>query len=192
MRISTARAVDLIRAAKAQGLPITASVTWMHLLLDITAVHSYDPSLHVQPPLGNPADREALIQGLQAGVLDAIAVDHKPFTYEEKTVAFAESPPGAIGLELALPLLWQAFVESGRWSALDLWRWLSTQPAQCLQQTPGMIAVGATELTLFDPQQVWQVTGSSLKSQSTNTPWLGQMIQGRVVQTWCGRGSADL
>jgi dihydroorotase len=190
MRVSTARAVELIQAAKAKGLPITASVSWMHLLLDITTVNSYDSSLHLQPPLGNSSDREALIQGLQSGVLDAIAVDHRPFTYEEKTVAFAESPPGAIGLELALPLLWQAFVESGRWSALDLWRWFSTQPAHCLQQMPGAIAVGATELTLFDPRQGWNVTGHTLKSESTNTPWLGQTIQGRVVQTWCGRAEA--
>ena len=186
MRISTARSVALIRAAKAAGLPITASVSWLHLLLDVTAARSYDPSLHLEPPLGNPADRAALIQGLETGVLDAIAVDHSPYSYEEKTVSFAESPPGAIGLELVLPLLWQAFVEPNRWSALDLWRWLSLQPAQCLKQPPAQVAVGATaELTLFDPQQLWKVSQQTLKSHSANTPWLGQEIKGRVVRTWC-------
>ena len=186
MRISTARSVELIRAAKAAGLPITASTTWMHLLLDVTAVQSYDPSLHLDPPLGNPTDRSALIQGLQTGVLDAIAIDHSPYSYEEKTVSFAESPPGAIGLELALPLLWQQFVEPGLWSALDLWRWLSLKPAQCLNQPLPQIVVGATaELTLFDPQQIWQVSPHTLKSRSTNSPWLGQSITGRVLRTWC-------
>jgi dihydroorotase len=187
MRVSTARAVELIRAAKLQGLPVTASTTWMHLLLDITAVHSYDPSLHLQPPLGNPSDRAALIQAVQTGVIDAIAVDHSPYTYEEKTVAFAESPPGAIGLELALPLLWQAFVAKENWSALELWRALSLRPAQCLNQPVAAIEPGASaELILFDPQQSWSVTPAGLKSRSTNTPWLGQTLLGRVVRTWPG------
>ncbi|MBW4465856.1 MAG: dihydroorotase [Pegethrix bostrychoides GSE-TBD4-15B] len=186
MRISTARSVELIGAAKAAGLPITASVSWMHLLLDVTAAQSYDPSLHLDPPLGNPTDRAALVQGLQTGVLDAIAVDHSPYSYEEKTVSFAESPPGAIGLELVLPLLWQAFVEPEIWSALDLWRWLSLRPAECLRQAPAQIAVGATaELVLFDPKQQWRVSPQTLKSRSANTPWLGKALQGRVVKTWC-------
>lgn len=189
MRVSTARAVELIQAAKSRGLPITASTTWMHLLLDITAVQSYNPSLHLAPPLGNSADRVALIQAVESGVLDAIAIDHSPYTYEEKTVAFAESPPGAIGLELALPLLWQRFVTAGNWSPLVLWRALSTQPAQCLNQSPAVVAPGKiAELILFDPQHTWQVTPQVLQSRSTNTPWLGQTMTGRVVQMWCGKG----
>lgn len=188
MRVSTARTVELIRTAKANGLPVTASTTWMHLLLDIAAVGSYDPSLHLEPPLGNPDDRLALIQGLQTGVLDAIAVDHRPYTYEEKTVAFAESPAGAIGLELALPLLWQAFVVPGTWTALELWHYLSSQPARCLAQPPAVLMPGhAAELVLFDPNQTWQVSPQTLKSRSTNTPWLGQTITGRVVRTWSGK-----
>ena len=185
MRVSTARSVELIQAAKARGLPITASTTWMHLLLNVNDIHSYHPRLRVDPPLGNPSDQSALIQGFKDGVLDAIAIDHTPHTYEEKTVAFAESPPGAIGLELALPLLWQAFVTSEDWTALALWRSLSTHPALCLQQNPGAIAPGLpAELTLFNPQQVWQVTPSTLQSQSSNTSWLGQEIVGKVVRTW--------
>jgi dihydroorotase len=182
MRVSTARGVELIRSAKAQGLPITASTTWMHLLLNVTAAQSYDPSLHLDPPLGNPADQTALIQAIQDGTLDAIAVDHTPLTYEEKTVAFSESPAGAIGLELALPLLWNAFVASGEWTALSLWHSLSSHPALCLGQTPATIAAGQpAELILFDPQQSWKVTPETLKSRSSNTPWLGQEIVGRVL-----------
>lgn len=185
MRVSTARSVQLIQSAKAQGLPITASTSWMHLLLDTQAVGSYDPSLRLEPPLGNPGDLAALRQGVRAGVLDAIAIDHTPYTYEEKTVAFAEAPPGAIGLELALPLLWQNLVEAGELSALELWRCLSTRPAECLQQTPSAIAPGkAAELTLFDPQQPWKVERQTLNTRSANTPWLGQQLLGRVVQIW--------
>ena len=110
MRVSTARSVELIRDAKARGLPVTVSVTWMHLLLNVGAISgnsqdsggnnaltaslAYDPNLHLEPPLGNLSDQLALIQAVKDGVIDAIAIDHNPHTYEEKTVAFADSPPG--------------------------------------------------------------------------------------------------
>jgi dihydroorotase len=182
MRVSTARGVALIRAAKAQELPLTASTTWMHLLLNVTDAQNYDPSLRLDPPLGNATDQAALIQGIQDGTLDAIAIDHTPLSYEEKTVAFSEAPPGAIGLELALPLLWQAFVASEQWSALSLWRSLSRNPARCLGQTPPTIAPGhPAELVVFDPEKPWQVTPNTLKSRSSNTPWLNQEIRGRVL-----------
>ncbi|MBF2007135.1 MAG: dihydroorotase [Chlorogloeopsis fritschii C42_A2020_084] len=186
MRVSTARSVELIAAAKAQNLPITASTSWLHLLLDTQAVKSYNPSLRLEPPLGNPADLKALRQAVRTGIIDAIAIDHTPYTYEEKTVAFAEAPPGAIGFELALPLLWQSLVETGEFTALELWRALSSRPAECLNQTPSAIAPEQkTELTLFDPQQSWKVERKSLRTLSDNTPWLGQQLQGKVVQIWC-------
>jgi dihydroorotase len=185
MRVSTARSVEIIASAKAAGLPITASTTWMHLLLDTKAIKSYNTSLRLEPPLGNASDVEALREGVKAGVIDAIAVDHAPYTYEEKVQAFAESPPGAIGLELALPLLWQNLVETGKFTALQLWQALSTQAAKCLQQKPSVITAGTkAELTLFDPQQTWKVENKNLHSLSHNTPWLGQEIKGRVVRIW--------
>ena len=205
MRVSTARSVELIAQAKARNLPITASISWIHLLLntasinriwnrpledeDPTIIHAiplpYDPNLRVDPPLGNPSDQQALIQGVETGIIDAIAIDHTPYSYEEKTVAFADAPPGVIGLELALPLLWKTFVESGRWSALDLWKFLSSNPAICLQQTPYSIQPNQpAEMILFDPKTSWVVNANTLKSRSMNTPWLGQEITGRVLQTW--------
>jgi dihydroorotase len=185
MRVSTARSVALIEAAKVRGLPITASVSWMHLLWDSEDLRSYNVHLRLDPPLGNPEDRAALIQGVQTGVVDAIAIDHMPYTYEEKTVPFAEAPSGAIGLELALPLLWQTFVESQRWSALDLWQKLSTTPRQILKQPATTIAEGqVAELTLFDPHHSWQAQASTLKSLSCNTPYLDTTVTGRVVKTW--------
>lgn len=188
MRISTRRSVELIEDAKTRGLPVTASTTWMHLLLNTEHVGSYDPNLRLEPPLGNPVDQAALIQGVRSGIIDAIAIDHTPYTYEEKTVAFAEAPPGGSGLELALPLLWHSLVEKGDWSALDLWQHISTKPATCLQQTPSAIAKEQpAELVLFNPHETWNVEKHTLKSLSTNTPWLGQQVTGRVVQTWSER-----
>jgi dihydroorotase len=186
MRVSTARSVELIASAKADGLPITASTTWMHLLLDTKAIKSYNTSLHLDPPLGNSSDVAALRAGIRAGVIDAIAIDHAPYTYEEKVQAFAEAPPGAIGLELALPLLWHNLVETREFTALELWRALSTNPAKCLQQQPSVIATKQpAELTLFDPQVNWKVERKNLYTLSSNTPWLGQELKGRVVRIWC-------
>lgn len=186
MRVSTARSVELIGDAKQRGLPVTASTTWLHLLKDTADLASYDPNLRLEPPLGNRGDRQALIEGVKTGIIDAIAIDHTPQTYEDKTVAFAQAPPGAIGLELALPLLWQVFVVEHQESPLKLWRVLSTNPARCLQQPPPQLAIGKpAEFTLFDPKQTWTANEQTLKSRSRNTHGWGTTIQGRVVQTWC-------
>ena len=186
MRISTARSVELIAQAKAQGVPITASTTWMHVLLDTTAIRSYHTSLHLDPPLGNHEDMLCLREAVRTGIIDAIAIDHAPYTYEEKVQAFAESPPGAIGLELALPLLWQNLVATGEFTALELWRVLSHQPAACLQQEVKAIQAGEkAELTLFNPLQIWQVNKANLQTLAYNTPWFAQEVTGRVVQVWC-------
>ena len=185
MRVSTARSVALIYRAKAEGLPITASVAWHHLVFDTSVLDSYNPNLRHDPPLGTPVDRQALITAVAEGVIDAIAIDHSPYTYEEKTVAFDQSPPGAIGLALALPVLWQTFVESGQWSAARLWRCLSERPAKCLGLVPSRLAVDSpAELTLFDPRVTWQATAEEMRSQASNTPWLNQTIQGKVIRTW--------
>jgi dihydroorotase len=186
MRVSTARSVELIASAKSQGLPVTASTTWIHLLLDTKTVRSYNTNLRLEPPLGNPTDLAALRAGVRIGIIDAIAIDHTPHTYEEKVQAFAEALPGAIGLELALPLLWHYLVESGEFTALELWRSLSIRPAECLKQKMSAIASGEkAELTLFNPQESWKVNRENLYTLSSNTPWLGQQLTGRVIQTWC-------
>ncbi|MDB9460435.1 dihydroorotase [Dolichospermum circinale] len=186
MRVSTVRSVQLIAEAKSKGVPITASTTWMHVLLDTTSMRSYHTSLHLDPPLGNYQDMLCLREGLRTGIIDAIAIDHAAYTYEEKVQAFAESPPGAIGLELALPLLWQNLVATGEFTPLELWRVLSHQPATCLQQEVKAIQPGEkAELTLFDPQQIWNVNQANLQTLSYNTPWFGEEIIGRVVQVFC-------
>jgi dihydroorotase len=171
----------------------------MHLLLDTTAIaplsatgdglaDAYNPNLHLDPPLGTPSDRAALQQGVQTGTIDAIAIDHTPYTYEEKTVPFSVAPPGAIGLELALPLLWKELVVSQKWTAIDLWRALSASAARCLQQKPAKVAPGEpAELVLFDPHQSWTCQRDRLQSVASNTFWYNKSIPGRVVQIWYGQ-----
>jgi dihydroorotase len=185
MRISTARGVELVRQAKERGLPITVSTSWMHLLFSAKDLHGYDPNLRLSPPLGNPADQAALIEGVKAGVVDAIAIDHTPHPYEDKTVGFPSAPPGAIGLELALGILWDTLVIQGDWSPLTLVQALSTNPAACWGQPPPTIqAQQPAEMILFDPEATWTVSSSTLHSLSINTPWLGKSVLGRVLSTW--------
>lgn len=185
MRVSTKRGVELIADAKSRGVSVTASTTWMHLLGDSSAMGSYDPNWRLEPPLGNIRDRLALIDGVKQGIIDAIAVDHRAYTYEEKTVPFALAPPGVVGLELALPLLWQKFVTSGQWSALELWQALSSRPRKCLQQKPIAIAAGQpANLVLFDPRATWTANYSQLHSPAANTPYYQQEIVGKVIKTW--------
>lgn len=185
MRISTARSVELIAGAKERGVPVTASVSWMHLLFDTTALSTYDPNFRLTPPLGRPGDRLALVEGVKTGVIDAIAIDHLAYTYEEKTLPFAEAPSGAIGLEFALPLLWQEFVATGKWTPIQLWQALSIAPQRCLGQDPLRCALGeAAELVLFDPHKTWTATRQSLKSPAMNTPLWGKQLVGQVVGTW--------
>ena len=183
MRLSTARSVDLINQAKADGLPITASTTWLHLLLDSQDLSGYHPSLRLPVPLGNQRDRLALVAGIKSGVIDAIAVDHMAYTYEEKTVAFGEAPTGAIGLEFALPMLWRGLVETGQLSAVELWRSLSVNPMRCLGHTASESTTGESWV-LFDPSEPWTVTEKTLNGRSFNTHLLGQTVIGRVVKSW--------
>ncbi|MGI0482042.1 dihydroorotase [Geminocystis sp. CENA526] len=184
MRISTARGVQLIKQGKENNLPITASVNWHHLLLNTEMIASYNPNLRFEPPLGTQIDRTALVQGIKDNIIDSIVVDHTPYTYEEKTVAFADAPQGSIGLELILPLLWQNLVITGELSPLELWRSLSVNPLKCLNQEPIKLQIGQpAELVLFSPQQSWQVTPSQLKSLSYNTYWLDKQIKGKVINS---------
>lgn len=182
MNISTARGVDLIKRAKEEQLPVTGSVNWHHLILNIETIASYNPHLRFDPPLGTEIDRLGLLEGIKTGVIDAISINHTPYTYEEKTVAFADAPSGSIGLELALPLLWQNLVITGELSASQLWKALSVNALKCLYQEPLKIQVGQrAEFIVFAPQQPWQITPNQLKSLSYNTYWLEKEIKGKIL-----------
>ncbi len=177
MRISTARGVELIAEAKSRNLPITASVSWMHLLLNTEKIGSYNPNFHLDPPLGNESDRLSLIEGIKTGIIDAIAIDHRAYTYEEKTLSFAESPPGNIGLELALPFLWQHLIETEYLTALELWQALRVNPLLILQ-----LKETHQDYLLFDPEMTWKIDRSNLKTLGQNTPWFGELIRGKVTR----------
>ena len=189
LHLSTAGSVDLVRRAKAEGLPVTAEVTPHHLLLTDAEVASYDPVFKVNPPLRGQADVEAVRGGLVEGVIDAVATDHAPHPPETKERPFEEAPPGMLGLETALAVAFGAL--SGRLGAVGLLGAFSWRPARIAGLDPasggrqgGPVAPGApANLVVFDPDAEWEVDPAALSSRSRNTPYGGRRLRGRVRHT---------
>ena len=201
--VSTGGAVELVRAAKARGVRVTAEAAPHHFTLTDEAARSYDPVFKVNPPLREKADVEAVRQGLADGTLDAIATDHAPHAREDKEVEWAAAPPGMLGLQTALALsltelVGQAdperSVQTGaggdtRPGYLDLptaVERLTAGPARCrrLPGHGGPVAPGApANLAVFDPVAAWTVDRAKLASRARNTPFHGRQLRGRVVHT---------
>lgn len=186
LHVSTARAVELIREAKAAGVAVTAEATPHHLVLTDEACATWDPAFKVNPPLRTDADVDALRKGLADGTIDAVATDHAPHPPEQKDQPFAEAPPGMLGLETALSVINTELVGAG---VLDLGRVLarlSWGPAAIagLTEHGGPVEVGAVaNLCVFDPSVTWEVDAGALASRAVNTPWAGRKLTGRVRHT---------
>ena len=184
--VSTAAAVDLIRAARERGLHVTAEVTPHHLTLTDEAALGYDTNTKMAPPLRSRADVEACRRGLEDGTLDAIATDHAPHAVHEKEVDFAEAPPGITGLETAFAVVLD-LVRARELAPLELLRRLSTNPARILGVEGGTLAAGSTaDLVVLDPEHEWVYDPMKGFSKSTNSPWAGSRLRGRAVATFVG------
>ena len=192
-RLSSAAGVELVRAAKASGLPVTCDVSINSLHLTDVDMGYFDSRTRLQPPLRQQADRAALRAALADGTIDALVSNHTPVTEDEKALPFAEAEPGATGIELLLPLALQWAREEGVPLATAL-ATVTTRPAAVLGRalgaeadSAGRLAVGGTaDLCLWDPQDHWQVSGATLRSQSSYTPFGGHEMQGRVRATLVG------
>ena len=183
--LSSAGAVALVRAAKQQGVRVTAEVTPHHLTLTDEAVESFDPNLKMKPPLRTRNDLQALIRGLQDGTIDVIATDHAPHTKEAKELDFLTAPFGVIGLETAVGVLITHIVAPQHLTLVDLVRKLTLAPAQILGlATKGRMRPGAdADIVLFDTQTPWRVDPEKFRSKSRNTPFAGWELRGRVFYT---------
>ncbi|MGD9764656.1 MAG: dihydroorotase [Candidatus Binatia bacterium] len=181
--VSTAGTVDLLRRAKARGLPVTAEATPHHFTLTESAVGEYDTNAKMNPPLRLASDVEAVIAGLRDGTIDAIATDHAPHHPDSKNVEFQCASYGIVGLETALPLC-LALVRDHGLSLDRLVRALSANPAAILGVPGGSLAVGAVaDVTIFDPRAVWSVAPDRFQSKSRNTPFGGWEMTGAVRAT---------
>jgi dihydroorotase len=185
--LSTAGSVELVRQAKARGLPVTAEATPHHFTLTHAEVASYDPVFKVNPPLRTDADVAAVKAGLADGTIDAIATDHAPHTQEVKEAPFDHAPCGMLGLETALALAVTELVETGTLTLPEVLGALSWRPAEIagidgVQGRP--VAAGEpANLVVFDPSLEWTVDPADLVSRSRNTPYAGRTVRGKVRHT---------
>ncbi len=181
--VSTFGSVALLRAAKAEGLPVTAEATPHHLTLTDEALEGFDPATKVNPPLRSPADRAALRLALAEGIVDAVATDHAPHALVDKDLEFNAAANGMVGLETALPLLLRLAAE-GECSLHRIVEALSWRPARILGVPGGRLAVGdPADVALVDPQAEWTVEPERFLSKSRNTPFRGWRVRGRVQLT---------
>ena len=184
--VSSAAGVELMRAAKAEGLPVTCDVTVNHVHLIDVDIGYFDSQFRLDPPLRAQRDREAIRAGLVDGTIDAICSDHTPVDDDEKLLPFAEATPGATGLELFLSLTVKWASEANVPLAKALKR-ITAAPADVLKLPAGRIAVGeAADLCVFDANGHWRVEPRALKSQGHNTPFLGYELPARVRTTIVG------
>lgn len=185
-RLSSAAAVDLMRAAKREGLRVSCDVAAAHVHLTEMDIGYFDSNCHLVPPLRSVRDRQALRAGLADGTIDAICSDHAPVDDDAKQVPFAEAEPGATGLELLLPLTLKWAEEAGVPRAEAL-RKVTADPLRLLQLPGGSLQPGApADLCVFDAGAWWKVEAAALRSQGKNTPFLGLELQGRVRCTLVG------
>ncbi len=179
-RVSSAGAVQMLRRARHDGLPVTCDVGAHYLHLSDVDIGYFDPQCRLDPPLRGQRDRDALSQGLADGTIDCVCSDHTPLDDDEKQLPFGEAAPGATGLELLLPLLlrWAAAARVPLAAALGR---VTSDPARILGVQSGSLALGApADLAVFDPEAPFPVTAQALRSQGKNSPFLGYELQGRV------------
>ena len=182
-RLSSRLGVDAVRAAKADGLPLTCDVGIHHLLLTDRDIGYFDSQYRFAPPLRSPTDRDALARAVIDGTIDAICSDHTPHDDDAKNVPFGEALPGSTGLELLLPLTLKWAAAANVTIPLALKK-ISADPARLLALPAGALKVGqAADICIFDPRAFWAVTAQTLRSQGKNSPYLRRELEGRVSHT---------
>jgi dihydroorotase len=182
--VSTAAALELIRAAKAEGLSVTCDTAPPYFDLNETAIGEYRSYAKLSPPLRTEADRLAVVAALADGTVDAIASDHQPRDTDDKRLPFAQAAAGGAGLATLLAIT-LARVHAGDIALLDALALLTERPARLIGSPAGRLAPGApADLVLFDPERAWKIEAGNLPGKAQNTPFDGRAVEGRVVATF--------
>ncbi|MFZ0257370.1 MAG: dihydroorotase [Gammaproteobacteria bacterium] len=185
-RLSTARAVNMVREAQERGLPVTADVTAHHLHLTEIDTADFNSQCHVRPPLRTERDREGLRHGVRAGSIAAICSDHQPHERDARLGPFAETAPGISALETLLPLTLR-LVDEGVMGLTSALARLTVGPAKVLGLDRGTLGLGAkADVCVFDPQARWTLSEAQLISRGRNTPFEGWELRGLVTETLVG------
>jgi dihydroorotase len=184
--VSTAAAIEAIRAAKQRRLPVTCDTAPPYFALNETAVGEYRTFAKLSPPLRSEWDRRAVVEGLRDGTIDAIASDHAPHDQDSKRLPFTSAESGIIGLETLLPLSLELY-HNGHLPLINLLRALTCAPAEILRLPVGRLAVGApADFVVFDLDRPWQIAETAFHSKSKNSPFDGRPVQGRAITTVVG------
>lgn len=186
--ISTARGLEMVRAAKAEGLPVTCEVTPHHLFLTEDALDgTYDTRLKMNPPLRTVADTEALLAGVEDGTVDAIATDHAPHAEWEKAREFELAPFGTTGIECAVALVLTKLVQSGKIDYDRMVELMSVNPRRILGVEAATISAGSVaDITVLDPEVTWTVGEDGYESKAVNCAFEGETVTGRATDVFVG------
>ncbi len=186
--LSVKGAVDIVKEAKKKRIKVTAEVTPHHLFLNDSCIETYNTNLKMNPPLRSKEDTQALIKGIQEGVVDVLATDHAPHTPDEKDVEFDQAPFGINGLETAVSLFLDRLVDKKIISLKRFIEMISTSPALILElENKGKICIGAdADLTLLDLHKEIIIDVDTFKSKSRNNPFQGWKLKGMPVITIVG------
>lgn len=183
--LSTARALELVRGAKARGLNVTCEVCPHHLTLTDEALRGFDAIYKVAPPLRTQADADALLEGLKDGTVDCISTDHAPHTRADKERDLLDAPSGIAYIELAFPLMYTRFGETlGLEKLLDL---MTAAPARLMSwPAPSLEAGAPADLVILDLETEREVKPAEFKTKAKFTPWAGEMLRGWPLLTMVG------
>jgi dihydroorotase len=185
--MSARQSLRAVRAGKERGIRVTCEVAPHHFTLTDEALDGpikYDTNLKMNPPLRETADRDAMLEGIADGTVDVIATDHAPHHADEKLVEFDRAPFGIIGLETAVPLVFDRLVHTGRISLARMIELLSTNPARLIGVPGGTLSEGgAADITILSPDMRVRIDQASLRSKSRNTPFNGWEFRGGVAAT---------
>lgn len=184
--VSTRGAVDMIRRARAEGLPITAEATPHHIALTDEEFVKYDTFYKMNPPLRNEEDRQAVIKGLEDGTIDTIATDHAPHAFEEKDQDIEIAPSGTIGLESSFGVIMTELYHGRKWKLEDIVRKMSLVPAEILKKSNfGRLKTGEqANFILVDPDKEWVFSEENVYSKSINSCFYGRKLKGKVLQAF--------
>ncbi|MCI8760090.1 MAG: dihydroorotase [Clostridia bacterium] len=185
--ISTKTTKNMVRDAKKRGVKITCETCPHYFTFTVDEVLKAGVNAKMNPPLREEKDRQAIIEGLKEGTIDAIITDHAPHTEEEKNKGLATAPNGIIGFETALSAEIMNLVDEGHLSYLDLVKLTSYNPAQLLHIDRGTIEEGkVADITIFDPNETYTYTKEMIVSKAKNSPFIGKQLKGRVQYTIVG------
>jgi dihydroorotase len=188
--MSARQSLRAVREGKARGVRVTCEVAPHHFTLTDDSLASpiqYDTNVKMNPPLREAADREAMLEGIADGSVDAIATDHAPHHADEKMVEFDRAPFGIVGLETAVPIVFDRLVHTGRITLSRMIELLSVNPARILGVPGGSLADGSpADVTILDPDRPVTIQAATLRSRSKNTPYDGWQFRGGVTATIVG------